>query len=246
MTHPDDLATDINQFNRVMSGEIEAYTIDKRFIRKDSQVIYTTISVRALRRADGSVDCILALLQDITERKRAEQELEAARSEAVNEKNRLEAVMESLPVGVAIIDTHGGIVNSNSAYEQVWGRHLPPTSSVKDYAAYQAWWVDTGQLVQPEEWAAARAIQKGERVIGQLMEIAQFDGSRAFVHNSAAPSSTLRVKSQAAPWRSWTLPSAWKRKWHSRDLAMSWIFESKSERRKCRGPMKSFAPSRPG
>jgi PAS domain S-box-containing protein len=58
---------------------------------------------------------------------------------------------------------------------------------VDDYGAYQAWWSDTGEVVAPEDWASAQVVQKGEPVIGQLMEIQRFDGSRAFVINSAAP-----------------------------------------------------------
>jgi signal transduction histidine kinase len=82
MTHPDDIATDLAQFERVAASEIDGYRLDKRFIRKDGRTIETTISVRALRRPDGSLDYFLALLQDITERKQAEADL-------VELKNRL-------------------------------------------------------------------------------------------------------------------------------------------------------------
>ncbi|HYX42849.1 MAG TPA: PAS domain S-box protein, partial [Pyrinomonadaceae bacterium] len=74
LTYPDDLAADVAQFNRVLSGEIDGYSMDKRFIRKDGRIIYTIISVTCLRRADGSVDYFVVLLQDITARKRAELE----------------------------------------------------------------------------------------------------------------------------------------------------------------------------
>jgi PAS domain S-box-containing protein len=124
---------------------------------------------------------------DITERKRAEQESGLLRNEAENEKRRLEAVMESLPVGVAITDTQGGNIRSNKAFEQIWGSSRPETVSVSDYTAYKAWWSDTGKLVVPEEWASAQAVQKGESVVGQLLEIRRFDGSRASVINSGAP-----------------------------------------------------------
>ncbi len=76
LTHPDDLSADIANFNRVLAGEIDGYTMDKRWLRKDGRIIYTTISVKCVRRADGSVDYFVALLQDNTERKRAEQERE--------------------------------------------------------------------------------------------------------------------------------------------------------------------------
>lgn len=85
------------------------------------------------------------LFLNITERKRAEemlhqrsQELEAARSEAENEKRRLEAVMEALPVGMVITDADGGTIRANSAFEQIWGEPRLTASSVSDYAAYKA------------------------------------------------------------------------------------------------------------
>jgi len=78
MTHPDDLAVDLAHFNRVLAGEIDGYSLDKRWIRKDGQIIYTTISVKCLRRRDGSVDYFVALLQDITTRKQVGEELRRA------------------------------------------------------------------------------------------------------------------------------------------------------------------------
>ncbi len=124
---------------------------------------------------------------DITERKRAEEVLEVARANAENEKHRLEAVMEALPVGVAITDVQGGNIRSNNAYEQVWGNPRPVALSVSDYEAYKAWWPETGKPVAKEEWASAQAVQKGQVVVEQLLEIQRFDGSHAFVLNSGAP-----------------------------------------------------------
>ena len=69
LTHPGDIAADVAEFNRVLVGEIDGYSLDKRFIRKDGRVIYATISLKCLRLADGSVDYFLALVQDITERR---------------------------------------------------------------------------------------------------------------------------------------------------------------------------------
>ena len=132
---------------------------------------------------------------DITDHKRAEQALEVSRIEALNEKNRLEAVMEALPVGVAIVNAQGGNIRANWAFEQVWGTPLPMAQTVSDYAAYKAWWVDSGEPVLPEEWASAQAVLKGETIVGQLLEIQRFDGSHAFVINSASPvrDATARV-----------------------------------------------------
>jgi PAS domain S-box-containing protein len=75
LTHPDDVAADVAQFNRVLAGEIDGYSLDKRWIRKDGTVIASIIAVSCQRRADGSVDYFVKMVQDITDRKRAEQEL---------------------------------------------------------------------------------------------------------------------------------------------------------------------------
>ena len=76
LTHPEDLAPDVAQFNRMLSGEINGYAMDKRFIHKDGRIVYTRLAVSCVRRSDGSVDYIVALVEDITERKRAEIELQ--------------------------------------------------------------------------------------------------------------------------------------------------------------------------
>jgi len=153
------------------------------------------VAIEAVRRgaqdflvkgfADGR--SLARAIRYAVERKRAEEALVAARAQAVHERNRLEALMESLPVGVSILDDQGGNVQANTAFEQLWGGPRPLPNSVKDYALYKAWWADTGRPVQPEQWASARAVRHGESVVGQLMQIERFDGTRAFVLNSAVP-----------------------------------------------------------
>lgn len=81
ITHPDDLAADLAQFRRVVAGEIDRYALDKRWIRKDGRTVWSTISVGAVRREDRSIDYFVAFLQDITNRKQAEQAIIRARDE---------------------------------------------------------------------------------------------------------------------------------------------------------------------
>jgi two-component system cell cycle sensor histidine kinase/response regulator CckA len=75
MTHPDDLGPDVAQFTRMLAGEIEAYELDKRFFRKDGSIIATHLTVSCFRNPDLSVRFVIFSLQDITERKRAEEAL---------------------------------------------------------------------------------------------------------------------------------------------------------------------------
>jgi two-component system, NarL family, sensor histidine kinase UhpB len=78
-THPDDLKAGLLEFTRMMSQEIEHYTQDKRFLRKNGEIVYATVFVRCFRRPDGAIDHFLTLIEDITERKQAEEALERER-----------------------------------------------------------------------------------------------------------------------------------------------------------------------
>jgi len=79
LTHPDDLAADVEQFDRVLRREIDDYSLEKRFQRKDGSVVPVELAVGCVRDTDGAVAHIVALLQDITERKRVEGQLRCHR-----------------------------------------------------------------------------------------------------------------------------------------------------------------------
>ena len=79
LTHPDDLATDEAQFKRVLSGEIDNYSLEKRFIHGDGHIVDALIAVRALRHSDGTVAMISSSVQDISERKQVERQILASR-----------------------------------------------------------------------------------------------------------------------------------------------------------------------
>ncbi|MBI5030936.1 MAG: PAS domain S-box protein [Chloroflexi bacterium] len=162
---------------------------------QDTEPAYTSINSAPVYDVNDQITGAVSTFTDITGSKRAEKQqqeyifaLSAARLEAENERNRLEAVMQALPVGVAIMDAQGGFVKSNQALEKIWGAPRPIPNSVAEYAPYKAVWSETGKPVQPEEWASARAVQKGETVIGQLLDIQPFnDAPPVFIVNSAAP-----------------------------------------------------------
>jgi PAS domain S-box-containing protein len=80
LTHPDDIAADVANFNSVLTGDRDGYNMDKRFIRKDGRIVHANISAACLRRDDGSVDHFVALVQDISDRKRAETALKESES----------------------------------------------------------------------------------------------------------------------------------------------------------------------
>ncbi|MCL4294112.1 MAG: PAS domain S-box protein [Anaerolineae bacterium] len=76
ITHPDDLAADLDYVRRLQAGEIEQYRMDKRYLRKDGEMVWVHLSVRMIVDAQGQPLYFLPIMENITERKQAEIELE--------------------------------------------------------------------------------------------------------------------------------------------------------------------------
>ena len=75
LTHPEDIQEDVRLLNQTLSGETDGYKMEKRFIRSDGQMVYASISARCVRQDDGTVDHLVLIVEDTTQRKQAEEEL---------------------------------------------------------------------------------------------------------------------------------------------------------------------------
>jgi PAS domain S-box-containing protein len=73
LTHPDDLALDMAQVQRLLRGEASAYAMEKRYFRKDGQVMWAQLTVSLLRDAGGRPDRFVSVVEDIGARKAAEE-----------------------------------------------------------------------------------------------------------------------------------------------------------------------------
>ena len=87
ITHPEDLAAELEQYTPLMRGELPSYSLEKRYIRKDGSLIWIDVSVSLQRDAAGQPAYAIAVLQDISERKRLEEESRQAK-EAAEAANR--------------------------------------------------------------------------------------------------------------------------------------------------------------
>jgi len=115
LTHPEDAAADIGEFNRVLAGEIDSYSLDKRFIRKDGSTLWVLLSVSCARRPDRSVEYFVAAFKDIGRRKEAEEALRRSES-------RLARVLEGSSDGYWEIDVKTRRVTLSARYREIVGR----------------------------------------------------------------------------------------------------------------------------
>ncbi|MBF0611359.1 MAG: PAS domain S-box protein [Magnetococcales bacterium] len=82
LTHPDDLPENLAHYNRMLRGETQGFMLDKRYIRKDGEILHTLVNVQALKNNHGQVERLISIILDITERKKAEEMLRKAKEQA--------------------------------------------------------------------------------------------------------------------------------------------------------------------
>jgi PAS domain S-box-containing protein len=149
----------------LVENDIVATANNTSLVTRTGERIPIENTAAPISDSTGRVAGVVFVFHDVTAKRRAQAALFAAHELTVAQHNRLKAVFETLPVGAALIDAHGGQVECNAAFDEAWGRPRPVTRSVEDYAAYKAWWVGNGQQLQPNEWAAARAVLEGESAL---------------------------------------------------------------------------------
>ena len=74
ITHPDDVAMDRERFERQVAGEIDRYVIVKRYCRKDGELRWVEVASSTVRGADGGFGYGVRMVQDITDRKHADEQ----------------------------------------------------------------------------------------------------------------------------------------------------------------------------
>jgi PAS domain S-box-containing protein len=78
ITHPDDLAKDLKHVSQILEGKIKTYSTEKRYLRKDGSQVWVALTVSLVRTAEGEPNHFISVVQDIAERKRAEEALRAS------------------------------------------------------------------------------------------------------------------------------------------------------------------------
>jgi PAS domain S-box-containing protein len=75
ITHPDDLTLDLDLVRQVLTGKIPDYSMEKRYITRDGAVVWANLTVGLVRDEQGAPDYFVSVIEDISVRKRAEEEL---------------------------------------------------------------------------------------------------------------------------------------------------------------------------
>ena len=118
ITHPDDLNADLVQFEELMKGEINSYTMEKRYFHADGHVVWIDLTTALQRDPSGEPEYCISVVEDISKRKEAERErsrlleLErSAREEAERAGARLTFLAEASTLLASSLDYEETLAN---------------------------------------------------------------------------------------------------------------------------------------
>jgi PAS domain S-box-containing protein len=108
ITHPDDLAEDLELVERLLAGDIDHYSIEKRYLRGDGGTVWARLTVALVRSPDGSPEYFISVVQDISQHKDAEERLRGA-------ERHLRAVIDAMFAFVGVTTPDGILIEANRA-----------------------------------------------------------------------------------------------------------------------------------
>ncbi len=112
ITHPADLQADVDLYRQLVADERTNYEIAKRYVGKDGRLIWANLTVSQLPGAGAAGGPVaLALIQDVTERRRAEEALAASEQFA-------RSTVDALTAHIAIVGADGTILAVNRAWRE--------------------------------------------------------------------------------------------------------------------------------
>jgi PAS domain S-box-containing protein len=114
ITHPDDRERDWEAFENVVSSKSKDYRLETRYIRKDGTPVWVNVNMTVIRDNDGQPVHTMATIEDITERKRAEEAI-------ARERTFSEDIINSLPGIFYMYDDKGKLVRWNKKHEEATG-----------------------------------------------------------------------------------------------------------------------------
>jgi len=127
--HPEDLNKDKDLYEKLVKGEIDNYTIDLRFIRKDGEVTYNRVYVARVNDESGNFLYSVNIVVDITKEVKYSFDLE-------EREKLIRGIFDQFSVGVNILDKDGKVLLSNEALQRMLGYSMDELRNLtfKDYS----------------------------------------------------------------------------------------------------------------
>ena len=172
LTEPDSLTEQLPLFDDLVAGRCDTFRLEKRYLTQSGDVVCANLSVSAVRRPDGTVDHLIGVVEDTTQRRQLEQQLyQAQKMEAVgrlaggiaHDFNNLLTIMrgESELALVDLPDDHPAR-ESLTAIRQASDRATTLTGRLLTFSRKQ--------VVEPTVFGLNELVADAERMLRRLLE----------------------------------------------------------------------------
>ena len=144
ITFPEDFAVDLVNSALMRAGKLDAAEMDKRYVRKDGSIATCRLTVSCVRRSDGSLDYFVGIIQDITWRKQAEEELRKS-------EERFRTSLLHSPLPIMLYDDREQVLAVSGSWLDASGYSREELRSIRDWTA-RAYRERQGELLERMRW----------------------------------------------------------------------------------------------
>jgi PAS domain S-box-containing protein len=156
------------------------------YVSTDGRRRQLKFSAVASPRAEAEGGGMVVVVADVTQRKRLESALQRALAQSEERRRHLEAVLEIMPIGVALYAIGGEVVRANSRMRALWGPRVARLPTTEELAMIDCRWSSSGEPVEKTGWATRRVLAGEETATSMDVTISGEDGCRRRILSAAA------------------------------------------------------------
>jgi len=119
--HPDDRMKECNLLKELLEGKRSSFQIEKRYIRKDNQIVWGNVTVSIIQDEQYRPISIIRMIEDITQHKRTKVQLELAETARIENEQQCNGILKNSKDGILLTNEKGCIIEWNPAMEELTG-----------------------------------------------------------------------------------------------------------------------------
>ncbi len=169
LTHPEDRDDDAGQYARQARGEIDHYSTQKRFLRRDGGIVFVNVLSSSVLDQQGRFRYGVRVVQDVTEQVQAEERLRES-------ERHIRELLEALPAAIYTTDAAGRITYYNQAAVEFSGRR--PILGSDEWCVSWRLFTPDGSPLPHDQCPMAVALKDGRAIRGEEALAERPDGTR--------------------------------------------------------------------
>ncbi|HEX4950473.1 MAG TPA: PAS domain S-box protein [Blastocatellia bacterium] len=159
LSHPDEIQHNLYLRECHLRGDFAAYTLEKRYFRKDGSTLWVNLTANVQRDEQGTPQYFIAFIEDISPRKQAEEQLRESQEIIQRQFAEIETIYQTAPVGLTFVDRELRYVRVNERCAEIDG------FSVSDHLGRTLHEVLPASLVERLEPLYRQVLTTGEPVL---------------------------------------------------------------------------------